>query len=102
MSTRVVRFLRAKRYPHPAGRRRAVGTIMPIDAATAKQWVRVGLVEFVSQSHRGESAAGGEPRQLEDLTVAELRALAAERGVDLGAARLKAELIAALASDPTT
>ncbi|REJ34525.1 MAG: hypothetical protein DIU84_07715 [Bacillota bacterium] len=33
---------------------------------------------------------------LEAMTVAQLRALAAERGVDLGQARRKADIIAAL------
>lgn len=36
------------------------------------------------------------PRGLEDMTVAELRDLAAERGVDLGKARKKRDIIAAL------
>jgi hypothetical protein len=43
----------------------------------------------------GQAEAAGEPA-LADLTVAALKALAAERGVDLGDAAKKADIVAAL------
>lgn len=45
-----------------------------------------------------EAEPEGEPEahELEALTIAELRALAEERGVDLGDARRKADIVAAL------
>ena len=44
-----VRFLRAKRYPHPSGPRREAGTTMPITATLAQQWGDNGLVEILDE-----------------------------------------------------
>src|SRR5690625_2370466 len=52
-----VRFLRAKNYPHPSGERRAVGTVLPLDAPLARKWVERGIVEPVE----GQQPSGAAP-----------------------------------------
>lgn len=52
-----VRFLRAKKYPHPSGERRAVGTVLPLDAPLARKWVERGIVEPVEGQQQPSGAA---------------------------------------------
>lgn len=42
-----VRFLRTKRFPHPAGPRRREGDEVIMDADLARQWTENGVVEVV-------------------------------------------------------
>jgi hypothetical protein len=42
-----VRFLRAKRYPHPDGLKRRVDEIVDVEDAVGVAWAAVGLVEPV-------------------------------------------------------
>ena len=90
--TRVV-FLRTKRYPHPSGPKRLRGTVMPIDDDVAAAWAKAGLVELVDVAPEEPEVA---PDPLLSLTVAQLRELATERGVDLTGATRKTDIIAAL------
>lgn len=86
-----VRFLRAKRYPHPDGIKRLAGVVMPIDAQLARHWAKVGLVELINPEP--------EPvvdEALESLTIAELRDLAAAKGIELHNAKKKAEILAVI------
>lgn len=83
-----VRFLRTKRYPHPNGPKRRAGTVMPIIAALASLWARNGVVELTDQAV-AELDLGG-------MTVAELKKVAADLGVELGQARKKDDIAAAI------
>jgi|SRR5690625_1820234 len=49
-----VRFLRAKKYPHPSGQRRAVGETLPLEPDLAERWAERGIVEIV-KSHGSDS-----------------------------------------------
>lgn len=80
-----VEFQRTKRYPHPSGPKRSRGTVLPIDDATAAAWARAGLVTLVDR-----------PAELDQLTVAGLRDLAALHRVDLKGASKKADIIAVI------
>lgn len=45
-----VRFLRAKRYPHPSGVKRRAGDELPIPADLASRWEARGIVKRVTKA----------------------------------------------------
>lgn len=67
-----VRFLRAKRYPHPNGPKRAVGIVLPVEKKLARQWAKAGLVELVDEPKPG--AASSSVRAKERLNKAAAKA----------------------------
>lgn len=87
---KTVRFLRAKRYPHPNGPRRKAGTVMPITDELATLWAQNGVVELTEQALTEIAESS------EKMTVAELKELAAQLGVEVGRARKKDEIRAAI------
>lgn len=96
----VVRFARAKRYPHPNGPRRTAGTIMPIAAELARQWAGTGVVELLEGEDLTPEVTAAPA--LADLKVAELRELATGEGVELGKAKTKSEIVAAIEAHRAT
>lgn len=60
----------------------------------------IGLIEPVEDPNHGDAGGGDsvEPVNLNDLTVGQLREYAAERGVDLGTAAKKADIVDVLAT----
>jgi hypothetical protein len=51
-----VRFLQAKRYPHPDGRRREVGDVVLVDEDTGQRWSAGGIVELVKAAPAKKAA----------------------------------------------
>ncbi len=95
--TVLVRFLRAKRYPHPNGPKRAVDTVWPVEKKLARQWAKAGLVELVDQPKPG--AASTSKRAKEKLDKAEQ---AAKEAAEQAAAQAAAEEAAAQAAEKAT
>ena len=56
-----VRFLRAKRFPHPDGPKRRPGEEHPIPRELAERWARVGLVEPVTDHLEGDGSGEAPP-----------------------------------------
>lgn len=67
---------------------------------TLRSYLDAGiLVEIEDEAPSPVEAAGEEPQPLEDMTKAEIRAMAEELGVELPARASKAEMIALLRGD---
>ncbi len=81
-----VRFLMRKRWPHPDGPKRQAGEEHVLSPDLAELWHARGVVQIVDPPEA----------PLDGLTVRELRELATERGIDLGTATRKADIINAL------
>lgn len=88
-----VRFLRAKRYPHPSGPRREAGTTMPITATLAQQWGSNGLVEVLDEPETVTAgvAIDTAASQVARVALTTLRAALADV-TDPGVVRAAAEL----------
>lgn len=56
-----VRFLRAKRFPHPDGPKRRPGEEHPIPRELAERWARAGLVEPVTDHLEGDASGAAPP-----------------------------------------
>lgn len=56
-----VRFLRAKRFPHPDGPRRRPGEEHVVPRELASQWVAAGIVEPVTDHPRGDGSGEAPP-----------------------------------------
>lgn len=82
-----VRFLIRKRWPHPDGPKRQAGEEHVLDSDLAELWHARGVVQIIDPP---------EDAPLDGLTVAELRNVATERGIDLEGATRKADILAAL------
>lgn len=56
-----VRFLRAKRFPHPDGPRRRPGEEHVVPRELASQWAAAGLVEPVTDHLEGDGSGEAPP-----------------------------------------
>jgi hypothetical protein len=75
------------------------GDVFEFDDAEAARIVLVGGGRALTEAEHGLPVKPTLPEQLEALTVAELRTLAGERGVELGAdVSKKADIIAAISA----
>lgn len=80
------RFLIRKRWPHPDGPKRKVGEEQVLPADLAELWHARGVVQIIDPPEA----------PLDMLTVRELREVATERGINLGTATRKADILEAL------
>lgn len=56
-----VRFLRAKRFPHPDGPKRRPGEEHVVPRELAERWARAGLVEPVTDHLEGDGSGEAAP-----------------------------------------
>ena len=56
-----VRFLRAKRFPHPDGPKRRPGEEHPVPRELAERWATAGLVEPVTDHLEGDGSGEAPP-----------------------------------------
>lgn len=82
-----VRFLVSKRYPHPNGPKRRAGAEVIMDMELAELWHARGIVQICDPPAVAPNEA---------WTVAKLRAYATERGISLGTASRKADILRVL------
>jgi hypothetical protein len=78
----------AKRYPHPDGPRREIGTVLPIDEDTASRWEHNGIVCYVDSVDADPAPIVA----LSDMTKAQLTAEAELLGIDLDGAKTKSQI----------
>lgn len=74
----------------------AVGTIVEVEGKTIPDSLVNKVVEVGKRTAIINPDNGGEPKTYEEMTRAELDAVAAERGVDVREAKNKGDVIAAL------
>jgi len=78
-----------------AGVERKAGEVLDLHDDLAGRLVLAGLAVYGRATPEGDDATTADT-DLESMTVAELKALAQARGVDLGSAKEKAEIIEAI------
>ena len=79
----------------PLPRQIAVGEIIVGDLAAVALREKWGE-EVAAASAEQSTGATSDPPELDDMTVAQLKAFAAEKSIDLGTAELKAEIRATI------